>query len=96
MIHRPRRVVVTGVGAVTPLGTGAELAWKRLLNGESGVGPITKFDTTGFKTRIAAELKDFAPEDYIEKKRIRRTDPFIHYALAASAMAVEDSRLVVN
>jgi len=96
MTTGPRRVVVTGVGAVTPLGTGAERAWKRLLNGESGVGPITKFDTTDFKTKIAAELKDFAPEDFMEKKRARRTDAFIHYALAASTMAMEDSRLLVN
>jgi len=83
-----RRVVVTGVGAVTPLGTGAERAWARLRKGESGVGPITRFDTTGFKTKIAAELKDFDPEDFMEKKRVRRTDPFIHYALAAARMAV--------
>lgn len=91
-----RRVVVTGVGAVTPLGTGAERAWARLRNGESGVGPITRFDTTGFKTKIAAELKDFDPEDFIEKKRVRRTDPFIHYAMAAARMAVEDAQLGVT
>lgn len=91
-----RRVVVTGVGAVTPLGTGAGKAWRRLLNGESGVGPITKFDATGFSTRIAAELKDFSAEDFMEKKRVRRTDPFIHYAMAATSMAIEDSRLVVD
>ena len=91
-----RRVVVTGVGAVTPLGTGAERAWARLRKGESGVGPITRFDTTGFKTKIAAELKDFDPEDFIEKKRVRRTDPFIHYAMAAARMAVEDAQLAVT
>lgn len=91
-----RRVVVTGVGAVTPLGTGAERAWVRLRKGESGVGPITRFDTTGFKTKIAAELKDFDPEDFIEKKRARRTDPFIHYAMAAARMAVEDAQLRVT
>ncbi len=91
-----RRVVVTGVGAVTPLGTGAERAWARLRKGESGVAPITRFDTTGFKTKIAAELKDFDPEDFIEKKRVRRTDPFIHYALAAARMAVEDSQFLVT
>ena len=91
-----RRVVVTGVGAVTPLGTGAERAWARLRKGESGVGPITRFDTTGFKTKIAAELKDFDPEDFIEKKRVRRTDPFIHYAMAAARMAVEDAQLGVT
>ncbi len=90
------RVVVTGVGAVTPLGTGAEKAWSRLLKGESGIAPITRFDTTGFKTLIAGELKDFAPEDFIEKKKIRRTDPFIHYALAATSMAVSDASLIVN
>lgn len=91
-----RRVVITGVGAVTPLGTGAERAWARLRKGESGVAPITRFDTTGFKTKIAAELKDFDPEDFIEKKRVRRTDPFIHYALAAARMAVEDAQLQVT
>lgn len=91
-----RRVVVTGVGAVTPLGTGTELAWARLVKGESGIGPITRFDASSFKTKIAAELKDFNAEDFIEKKRVRRTDPFIHYALAATAMAMEDSRLAVN
>ena len=91
-----RRVVVTGVGAVTPLGTGAEKAWGRLRKGESGIAPITRFDITGFKTRIAGELKDFAPEDFIEKKKIRRTDPFIHYAMAASSMAVDDSHLSIN
>ncbi|MFW6056637.1 MAG: beta-ketoacyl-ACP synthase II [Chloroflexota bacterium] len=91
-----RRVVVTGVGVVTPLGTGVHKAWPRLLNGESGVGYITKFDASNFGTRIAAELKDFDPADFMEKKRARRTDPFIHYALAATSMAMEDSHLVVN
>jgi 3-oxoacyl-[acyl-carrier-protein] synthase II len=95
MISR-RRVVVTGVGAVTPIGSGVPLAWSRLIAGQSGVAPITKFDTTGFKTKIAAEVKDFTAEDFIEKKRVRRTDPFIHYALAATAMAMEDSRLAID
>ncbi len=91
-----RRVVVTGVGAVTPLATGVKSSWERLVKGESGIGPITRFDATGFKTRIAAEVKDFTAEDFMEKKRVRRTDPFIHYALAATSMAMEDSGLVVN
>lgn len=91
-----RRVVVTGVGAVTPLATGVKPSWDRLLNGESGIGPITRFDATGFKTRIAAEVKDFVAEDFMEKKRARRTDLFIHYALAATSMAIEDARLVVD
>ncbi len=95
-MNSERRVVVTGIGAVTPLGTGVHKAWPRLLNGESGVGHITKFDASDFRTRISAELKDFNPEDFMEKKRARRTDPFIHYALAATSMAMEDSRLVVN
>ncbi|MFW6102664.1 MAG: beta-ketoacyl-ACP synthase II [Chloroflexota bacterium] len=95
-MNSKRRVVVTGVGAVTPLGTGVDKAWPRLLNGESGVGYITKFDASDFGTRIAAELKDFDPADFMEKKRARRTDPFIHYALAATSMAMEDSRLIVN
>ncbi len=91
-----RRVVVTGVGAVTPLATGIKPSWDRLLKGESGIGPITRFDATGFKTRIAAEVKDFVAEDFMEKKRARRTDLFIHYALAATSMAIEDARLVVD
>ncbi len=95
-MNRHRRVVVTGLGAVTPLATGVGRSWERLVKGESGVGPITRFDATGFKTRIAAEVKDFTPEDFMEKKRARRTDPFIHYALAATVMAMEDSGLQVN
>lgn len=91
-----RRVVVTGIGAVTPLATGVKPSWERLVKGESGIGPITRFDASEFRTKIAAEVKNFAPEDFMEKKRARRTDPYIHYALAATSMAMEDSGLVVN
>ena len=91
-----RRVVVTGVGAVTPLATGAEESWQALCQGKSGTARITKFDPSGFKTQIAAELKDFYPEDFLDKKRIRRTDPFIHYALVATRMALDDSELIIN
>jgi len=91
-----RRVVVTGVGAVTPLATGAEESWQALCQGKSGVARITKFDPSGFKTQIAAEVKDFHPEDFLDKKRIRRTDPFIHYALVATRMALDDSGLIIN
>lgn len=91
-----RRVVVTGVGAVTPLATGAEQSWQALCQGKSGVARITKFDPSGFKTQIAAELKDFHPEDFLDKKKIRRTDPFIHYTLAATRMALDDSGLIIN
>jgi len=91
-----RRVVVTGVGAVTPLAVGVEQSWRALCQGKSGVARITKFDASGFKTQIAAELKDFHPEDFLDKKRIRRTDPFIHYALAATGMALDDASLTID
>ena len=91
-----RRVVVTGIGAVTPLATGAEESWQALCQGKSGVARITKFDPSGFKTQIAAEVKDFHPEDFLDKKRVRRTDPFIHYALVATRMALDDSGLIIN
>ena len=91
-----RRVVVTGLGAVTPLGIGVEQSWRALCQGKSGVSRITKFDASGFKSQIAAELKDFHAEDFIDKKKARRTDPFIHYALAASQMALDDARLTIN
>jgi len=91
-----RRVVITGVGAVTSLATGAEQSWQALCQGKSGVARITRFDPSGFKTQIAAELKDFHPEDFLDKKRIRRTDPFIHYALVATRMALDDAELIIN
>jgi len=91
-----RRVVITGVGAVTPLATGAEQSWRALCQGKSGAARITKFDASGFKTQIAAELKDFHPEDFLDNKKIRRTDPFIHYALVATRMALDDAGLVIN
>jgi 3-oxoacyl-[acyl-carrier-protein] synthase II len=91
-----RRVVVSGVGAVTPLSTGAEPSWQALCQGKSGVGRITRFDPSGFKCQIAAEASDFHPEDFLDKKKIRHTDPFIHYALAATRMARDDSGLAIN
>jgi 3-oxoacyl-[acyl-carrier-protein] synthase II len=91
-----RRVVVSGVGAVTPLAIGAEQSWKALCQGKSGVARITRFDPADFKTQIAAELKEFHPEDFLDKKKIRRTDPFIHYALAAAHMALDDAGLIIN
>jgi 3-oxoacyl-[acyl-carrier-protein] synthase II len=91
-----RRVVVTGLGAVTPLATGVEESWQRLCQGKSGVARITKFDPSGFNVQIAAELKDFHPEDFLDRKKIRRTDPFIQYALAAARIAMDDARLTIN
>jgi 3-oxoacyl-[acyl-carrier-protein] synthase II len=91
-----RRVVITGLGAVTPLATGVEESWRKLCQGKSGIAKITKFDSSGFNVQIAAELKDFHPEDFLDKKKIRRTDPFIQYAMVASRMAINDAGFTVN
>jgi 3-oxoacyl-[acyl-carrier-protein] synthase II len=91
-----RRVVVTGMGMVSPLGTGVEKSWQALIQGKSGVSRITKFDPTGFDTQIAAEVKDFVPENFIDKKEMRRMDIFIQYAMASSIMAMDDSRLKIT
>jgi len=91
-----RRVVITGLGAITPLATSVEESWQKLCQGKSGVSRITKFDPSGFNVQIAAELKAFHPEDFLDKKKIRRTDPFIQYALVAARMAIDDARLTIN
>ena len=91
-----RRVVVTGVGAVTPIGNTAEEFWAALLAGVSGIGPITRFDTTGYATRIAGELKGFEPLKYVDKKDDRKLDPYLKYAIACAAMAVEDAEKIVT
>ena len=91
-----RRVVITGVGAVTPLGIGVEESWQSLCQGKSGIGAITRFDASDFRTRIAGEVKGFNPADFIDRKLIRRGDRFIHFALAATRMALDDSGLTIN
>ena len=91
-----RRVVITGLGAITPLATGVEESWLKLCQGKSGVARITKFDPSNFNVQIAAELKDFHPEDFLDRKKIRRTDPFIQYALIAARMAIDDAGLTIN
>ncbi len=91
-----RRVVITGVGLVTPLGIGVKQSWEALCAGKSGIGEITRFDASGFPTRIAGEVKNFNPEDFLPKKDAKRTQLFIAYAVAAARMAIEDSRLVIN
>jgi len=91
-----RRVVITGLGEVTPLGVGVEESWQALCQGKSGVGVVTGFDASDFRTRIAGEVKGFNPLDFIDRKLARRGDRFIHFALAATRMAVEDSRLKIN
>ncbi|MBN2374102.1 beta-ketoacyl-ACP synthase II [bacterium] len=88
---KDRRVVITGLGVVTPLGCGVEKFWAALCEGKSGIGRITRFDTKGFDSQIAGEIKDFDPQDFIPQKDIKRMDTFIQYAVAASMMAVKDS-----
>jgi 3-oxoacyl-[acyl-carrier-protein] synthase II len=91
-----RRVVVTGVGVVSPIGIGVDHFWRALVSGTSGVGRIATFDPTGHDCQIAAELKDFDPLQWIEKKEVRKMDLFVQYAVAAAMMAVEDSQLKVS
>jgi len=91
-----RRVVITGLGVISPVGTGIEKFWKSLLDGQSGIGPITRFDASELPARIAGEVKDFQVENYIDKKEARRMDLFTQYAVAAAKMAVEDSGMDFN
>jgi 3-oxoacyl-[acyl-carrier-protein] synthase II len=91
-----RRVVVTGIGLVSALGVGTEATWEGLCAGRSGVGPITRFDASGYAARIAAEVKGFDPLQYVEKKDVKKMDIFIHYALAASQFAVADAQLEIG
>jgi 3-oxoacyl-[acyl-carrier-protein] synthase II len=92
----PRRVALTGVGLVSPLGVGTAENWQALLAGQSGIGLITRFDTTEYPSRIAGEVKGFNPLDYVDKKEVKKSDTFIHYALAASRFALEDSGLKID
>ncbi len=91
-----RRVVVTGVGVVSPLGTGNLKNWDAVVAGRSGIGPITRFDTSDMPVKIAGEVKDFVAEDFIDKKEIKKMDLFIQYSLAAAQFAMEDSGLIVT
>jgi 3-oxoacyl-[acyl-carrier-protein] synthase II len=92
----PRRVVVTGVGLVTPLGIGTETSWEAIRAGRCGIGPITQFESAAFSCRIAGEVKNFVPGDYIEKKEIKKMGRFIQFAVAAADYALKDSGLVVT
>jgi 3-oxoacyl-[acyl-carrier-protein] synthase II len=93
VIVSAQRVVVTGLGALTPLGNTTEEFWAALLQGRSGIGPITKFDATGYPTRIAGEVRNFDPLKYVDRKDARRLDPYLHYAMAGACMAVDDAGL---
>jgi 3-oxoacyl-[acyl-carrier-protein] synthase II len=91
-----RRVVVTGIGLVSPVGIGIEENWSNLISGKSGIGPITRFDCSAFATRIAGEVKNFHPEEIIPRKELRKMDPFLQFALVAAHYAMEDAKLKVD
>ena len=91
-----RRVAVTGVGLVSPLGVGTAENWQSLLAGRSGIGTITRFDPAEYPSRIAGEVKGFNPLDYLDKKEVKKSDTFIHYALAATRFALADSGLEID
>jgi 3-oxoacyl-[acyl-carrier-protein] synthase II len=91
-----RRVVVTGIGLVTPLGIGREETWSALVAGKSGIGPITQFDTTDFATKFAGEVRDFDPTRWIDKREAKSLDRFLHFAIVASQMAMDDSGLNIT
>lgn len=91
-----RRVVVTGIGAVTPLGNDAETTWKGIIEGKSGVGPLTRLNADEYPAKVAAEVKDFNAETFIDKKDARKMDRFTHYAVASALMAVKDANLTIN
>ncbi len=91
-----KRVVVTGVGAVTPIGNDVETTWQNAINGVSGVGPITRIDSAPYAAKVAAELKDFDVEQFMDKKEARKMDRFTQYAVAASFMAVKDANLEIT
>ncbi|CEG26096.1 beta-ketoacyl-ACP synthase II [Bacillus sp. B-jedd] len=90
-----RRVVVTGIGAVTPLGNDAETTWQNIVAGKSGVGPMTRINADEYPAKVAAQINDFNPEEFMEKKEARKMDRFTQYAVAASLMAVKDSGLAI-
>ena len=92
-----KRVAITGIGAISPVGNDVATLWENLTNGVSGIGPITRFDLTDFKVHVAAEVKDFSPEAYgITRGDARRMDLFTQYAMAAAEQAVADSAIVGN
>jgi 3-oxoacyl-[acyl-carrier-protein] synthase II len=91
-----RRVVVTGLGIVSPVGNDVDTAWKNILAGRSGIGPITAYDVSAFSTRFGGMVKDFKAEDWLGIKEVKRTDPFIHYGVAAAKQAVRDAGLEIT
>lgn len=91
-----KRVVITGAGVITPVGIGKETFWNNIKSGKSGVGPIESFDVSEYNTRIAAEVKDFDPSEYIDKKEARRMDRFVKFAVCAAKMALADAGIDIE
>jgi beta-ketoacyl-acyl-carrier-protein synthase II len=91
-----KRVVITGIGAVTPIGIGKQAFWDGLISGKNGIGPITAFDTTHFVVRIAGEVKNFNPEEFLSKKEMRKNDRFVQFAIVAAKLAVESAKLEIH
>ncbi|MDQ0174648.1 beta-ketoacyl-ACP synthase II [Bacillus chungangensis] len=91
-----KRVVVTGIGAVSPVGNDAQTTWENIIAGKSGIGPLTRLNADDYPAKVAAEVKDFDPETYLERKEARKMDRFTHYAIAASLMAVKDAGLTID
>ena len=96
MTARLRRVVVTGLGVISPVGIDVASAWDSIINARSGIGPITRFDSTAFNTHIAGEVKGFDPAKYMSGKEARRYDTFIHYGIAAAKEALADAGITPN
>lgn len=92
-MERLRRVVITGLGALTPIGNSVPEYWEGLRSGRSGAGPITRFDASKFRTRFACEVKGFDPLSVMDRREVGRTDPFCHYALAAAHECITDAKL---
>lgn len=88
-----KRVVITGLGCVTPVGIGKEQFWTNIKDGVCGIDTITRFDASSFQTQVAGEVKDFNPEEYINKKELKRMDRFTHFAIASADMAVKDANI---
>src|SRR5687768_7467425 len=91
-----RRVVVTGLGAVTPLGNDVETTWKGIIEGKSGIGPLTRVNAEEYPAKVAAQINDFNPESFMDRKDARKMDRFTQYAVASALMAVEDAKLTIT
>jgi 3-oxoacyl-(acyl-carrier-protein) synthase len=95
-VMEKKRVVVTGVGAVTPLGLNVDSTWEKAINGESGIGLLTRVNAEEFPMKVAAEVKDFEPSEFMDKKEARKMDRFTQFAVAASLMALKDAKLEIT